>query len=73
MFLPAAQRGQLAGGRAAGIASAEDTMKKLIVFDLDGTLAQSKSSLDAEMAALLDKLLGIDQGRRDFRRQLAAI
>ncbi len=34
-------------------------MKKLIVFDLDGTLAESKSSLDAEMAALLDKLLGI--------------
>ena len=39
--------------RVAGV-----TMKKLIVFDLDGTLAPSKSSLDAEMAALLDKLLG---------------
>ena len=34
-------------------------MKKLIVFDLDGTLAESKSSLDAEMAALLNELLGI--------------
>jgi phosphomannomutase len=34
-------------------------MKKLVVFDLDGTLAQSKSALDAEMAALFDKLLGI--------------
>jgi len=34
-------------------------MKKLIVFDLDGTLAQSKSPLDAEMAELLDSLLGI--------------
>ena len=34
-------------------------MKKLIVFDLDGTLAESKSSLDAEMAALLNALLGI--------------
>ena len=34
-------------------------MKKLIVFDLDGTLAESKSSLDAEMAALLHNLLGI--------------
>ena len=34
-------------------------MKKLIVFDLDGTLAESKSSVDAEMAALLDRLLGI--------------
>jgi len=32
-------------------------MKKLVVFDLDGTLAQSKSSFDAEMAALFDKLL----------------
>ena len=32
-------------------------MKKLIVFDLDGTLAESKSSLDAEMAALLARLL----------------
>ena len=34
-------------------------MKKLVVFDLDGTLAPSKSSLDAEMAALFDKLLGV--------------
>ncbi len=34
-------------------------MKKLIVFDLDGTLAASKSSLDPEMAALLHDLLGI--------------
>jgi HAD superfamily hydrolase (TIGR01484 family) len=34
-------------------------MKKLIVFDLDGTLAESKASLDAEMAKLLSKLLGI--------------
>jgi len=34
-------------------------LKKLIVFDLDGTLAESKSSIDAEMAALLDSLLGI--------------
>ena len=34
-------------------------MKKLIVFDLDGTLAESKSSLDAEMARLLNSLLGI--------------
>jgi phosphomannomutase len=34
-------------------------MKKLIVFDLDGTLAESKSSLDAEMSALLTALLGI--------------
>ena len=34
-------------------------MKKLIVFDLDGTLAESKSSLDSEMSALLHELLGI--------------
>jgi hypothetical protein len=34
-------------------------MKKLIVFDLDGTLAPSKSSLDAEMSSLLHDLLEI--------------
>ncbi len=34
-------------------------MKRLIVFDLDGTLAESKSPLDAEMGALLIRLLGI--------------
>jgi phosphomannomutase len=34
-------------------------MKKLIVFDLDGTLAESKASVDAEMATLLDSLLQI--------------
>ncbi|MGA2098474.1 MAG: HAD-IIB family hydrolase [Candidatus Acidiferrum sp.] len=34
-------------------------MKKLIVFDLDGTLAESKSPLDAEMAGILHDLLGI--------------
>ena len=34
-------------------------MKRLIVFDLDGTLAESKSSLDAEMSRLLRDLLGI--------------
>jgi HAD superfamily hydrolase (TIGR01484 family) len=34
-------------------------MKKLIVFDLDGTLARSKSSLDDEMSALLGDLLSI--------------
>ncbi len=35
----------------------EGPMKKLIVFDLDGTIAVSKSPLDAEMAALLGELL----------------
>jgi phosphomannomutase len=34
-------------------------MKKLIVYDLDGTLAESKSSLDAKMSALLHDLLGV--------------
>jgi phosphomannomutase len=34
-------------------------MKKLIVFDLDGTLAESKASLDAEMSRLLHDLLGV--------------
>ena len=34
-------------------------MKKLIVFDLDGTIAESKSPLDAEMATLLGGLLAV--------------
>jgi HAD superfamily hydrolase (TIGR01484 family) len=34
-------------------------VKKLIVFDLDGTLAESKSPLDADMSGLLHDLLGI--------------
>jgi phosphomannomutase len=34
-------------------------MKSLIIFDLDGTLAESKSSLDMEMAALLGRLLEV--------------
>ncbi len=33
-------------------------MKKLIVFDLDGTLAESKAPIDAKMATLLSALLG---------------
>jgi HAD superfamily hydrolase (TIGR01484 family) len=34
-------------------------LKKLIVFDLDGTLAPSKSSLDPQTAGLLRDLLGM--------------
>ena len=34
-------------------------MKNLIVFDLDGTLAESKSSIDDEMSLLMRDLLGI--------------
>ncbi|MBB6002589.1 hypothetical protein [Arcicella rosea] len=32
-------------------------MKQLIIFDLDGTLAESKSSIDSETAHLLNILL----------------
>jgi phosphomannomutase len=34
-------------------------MKKLVVFDLDGTLAISKTSIDTEMSDLLNHLLSI--------------
>jgi len=34
-------------------------VKRLIVFDLDGTLALSKAALDDEMAALLGRLLAV--------------
>ncbi|MGF6930023.1 phosphomannomutase [Chitinophaga sp. W2I13] len=34
-------------------------MKKLVVFDLDGTLAQSKSAIDEEMSGLLYSLLTV--------------
>jgi len=37
----------------------EKLLKKLIVFDLDGTLAESKSALDAEMSVLLAGLLEV--------------
>ena len=46
----------LVGHFAAG--GERKAMKKLVVFDLDGTLAESKSPIDAEMAALLSSLLG---------------
>jgi len=34
-------------------------MKSLVIFDLDGTLAESKAALDAEMATLLARLLEV--------------
>ena len=34
-------------------------MKKLIVFDLDGTLAESKAAIDKEMATRLTALLTV--------------
>jgi phosphomannomutase len=39
--------------------SSGGVLKKLIVFDLDGTLAESKSSLDPEMSRLLHDLFGV--------------
>jgi HAD superfamily hydrolase (TIGR01484 family) len=36
-------------------------MKRLVVFDLDGTLAASKSAIDAEMSSRLHELLGVVQ------------
>ena len=39
--------------------SVQIIMKKLIVFDLDGTLAESKSTVDDEMAGLLTSLLAV--------------
>lgn len=36
-------------------------MKKLIIFDLDGTLSESKAAVDAEMSALLGELLSVIQ------------
>jgi phosphomannomutase len=41
--------------------AADAVGKKLIIFDLDGTLAGSKSPIDTEMATLLRALLGIGQ------------
>jgi len=36
-------------------------MKKLIIFDLDGTLAESKAAIDDEMAGILTKLLSVSK------------
>lgn len=36
-------------------------MKKLIIFDLDGTLAKSKTAIDSEMAHLFKELLEVVQ------------
>ena len=38
-----------------------ETAKRLVIFDLDGTLAASKQAIDAEMALLLIELLAIRQ------------
>ena len=54
--------------------------KKIIVFDLDGTLTETKSPMDAEMAELVAKLLEqkmvaiISGGAfEQFERQLPAL
>lgn len=54
-------------------------VKRLVVFDLDGTLAESKGPLDAEMATLLGRLLEIVKvavisggAWRQFERQVLA-
>ena len=59
--------------------SADIQKKTLIVFDLDGTLAESKSVMDSEMAALFQELLKrkmvavIGGGKYDlFKSQLIA-
>src|SRR5580658_43742 len=52
VYISATRCGERAGNR-------NTRMKKLIVFDLDGTLAESKSPLDTRMASLLCDLLGI--------------
>jgi phosphomannomutase len=63
VYFSAPQCSDLIGDCGTGLRSQEFTgesvLKKLIVFDLDGTLAASKSSLDSEMSALLHELLGI--------------
>ena len=48
-------------------------MKKLIVFDLDGTLAASKSAVELEMSGLLARPSSDRQSGGDFRRRLAAV
>ena len=54
-------------------------MKRLLAFDLDGTLAESKAALDAEMASLLVALLDVVQvavisgaGMPQFQEQILA-
>lgn len=54
-------------------------MVKLVIFDLDGTLAESKQALDAEMGGLLASLLGVAKvavisggSRRQFEEQILA-
>ena len=47
-------------------------MKTIVMFDLDGTLAESKQPIDPAMGSLLEDLLE-NRCRRDFRGRLASI
>ena len=42
-------------------------MKSMMIFDLDGTLAESKSTLDPEMSALLGRLMNVARVAGDFQ------
>jgi phosphomannomutase len=55
--VPATWRREAAGNFFA--VSLADGMKKLVIFDLDGTLAASKAAIDSEMGQLLEHLLGL--------------
>jgi len=61
VYFSAVECGECIGNRDTGVIARvqrmKNALKKLIVFDLDGTLAESKSSLDAEMSRLLNDLL----------------
>jgi phosphomannomutase len=73
LALPAMRRGVRA------VTEKKPLVIKIVIFDLDGTLAPSKSSIDAEMAALLTVLIGVTKvaiisggGLPQFQQQLLA-
>jgi|GEM_PF-16636 len=58
---PAIERWENEGGAALEERAMRVLPKKLVVFDLDGTIAESKAAVDPEMAGLLGSLLQIAQ------------
>jgi phosphomannomutase len=56
---PAIERWENEGGATRTEGGLRVLAKKLVVFDLDGTLAESKAAVDPEMAGLLGGLLQI--------------
>ncbi len=56
---PAVERWENDGGATLTERVVSAAPKRLVVFDLDGTIAPSKSAVDPEMAGLLSKLLEI--------------